>query len=126
MDNCWNHQIYSRKNILYGKWKKTVTKKNVAGDKNLYIAYSDFRRKLKNLIIQAKRLYTYNKFQSAQGNCKKTWQLINELRGKTIKKTKPYFIINAEIVTNRRNIANEFNKYFLAIATHNMIKYFLK
>ena len=62
-------------------------------------------------------LYTYKKFQSAEGNCKKTWQLINELRGKSSKATKPYFIINGDIIVNRRKIADEFNKYFLSIAT---------
>ena len=103
---------------LYDKWKETVTKTDVAGDITLYTAYSDFRRKLKNLITQAKRLYTYNKFQSAQGDCKKTWQLINEIRGKTRKLIKPYFIVNGDIIENRRKIANEFNKYFLSIASN--------
>ena len=103
--------------FLYDQWKQTVTKTDRSGDITLYTAYSEFRRKLKNIIIQAKRLYTYKKFQSAQGDCRKTWQLINELRGKTHKVTKPYFVVNGQIVVNRRNIANEFNRYFLSIAT---------
>ena len=102
---------------LYNSWKNTVTKSDKIGDPQLYNAYSDFRRTLKNIIIQAKRLHTYKKFQSAEGNCKKTWQLINELRGKSSKATKPYFIINGDIIVNRRKIADEFNKYFLSIAT---------
>ena len=105
------------KTSLYQKWKKTVTKHNKYGDHTLYTNYSNFRKILKNIIIQAKRLHTYKKFQSVQGNCKKTWQIINELRGKTKKDIKPYFHVNGQIIENRRKIADEFNKYFLSIAT---------
>ena len=44
---------------------------------------------------------------------KKTWKIINELRGKTKKVLKPPFIIDDnKMVLNRRFIANGFNKYF--------------
>ena len=35
----------------------------------------------------------------------------------TLKKIKSYFIINGEVVGNRRKIANEFNNYFISIVT---------
>ena len=106
------------KSKLYNKWKKSVTRTHVTGDLELYTAYKNFRKKLKNVITQAKKLYTYKKFQSAEGNCKKTWQLINELRGKKFIVIKPYFLVNtnSEIITNCRKIANEFNNYFISIA----------
>ena len=47
---------------------------------------------------------------------KKTWEIINELRGKKKSRIKPQFIIDNEKITNRRIIANEFNKYFVSIA----------
>ena len=71
----------------------------------------------RDTIIQAKRLNSYKKFQSAEGDCKKTWQLINELLGKKKNEVEPYFLINGEIIENRRKIADEFNKYFLSIAS---------
>ena len=104
------------KTFLYHQWKKTVTETDKVGDHTLYMNYKDFRKTLKNTIIQAKRLNSYKKFQSAEGDCKRTWQLINELRGKKKNEVKPYFLINGEIIENRRKIADEFNKYFLSIA----------
>ena len=51
------------------------------------------------------------------GNSKKTWEIINEIRGKEKSKIKPSFIVDGELVKNRRVIANEFNKFFTSIAT---------
>ena len=59
----------------------------------------------------------YKKFQSVHGDCKKTWKLINKLRGKQKQSVKSFFIINGEVVENRRKIANEFNNYFISVAT---------
>ena len=49
---------------------------------------------------------------------KKTWELINSIRGKGKIQIKPQFIIDNEKITNRRVIANEFNKYFVSLATN--------
>ena len=104
------------KNFLYDKWKKTVTKSNKAGDGSLYIKYKDFRRKLKSIIRIAKKSFYYRKFDNCKGDTKKTWSLINELRGKSKQQTKPSFIIDGQLVRDRRIIANQFNKYFTSIA----------
>ena len=53
-----------------------------------------------------------------QGNSKKTWELINRIRGKQHRQLKPMFIIDNEKITNSRNIANEFNKYFVSLASN--------
>ena len=47
---------------------------------------------------------------------KKTWQLINELRGKIKHKNKTSFKIDGQLVQNKRIISNGFNKYFTSIA----------
>ena len=47
---------------------------------------------------------------------KKTWKLINELRGKKRVSTKPIFKIENEVVHNRRIIANKFNEYSVSLA----------
>ena len=47
---------------------------------------------------------------------KKTWKLINELRGKKRVSTKPIFKIENEVVHDRRIIANKFNEYFVSLA----------
>ena len=48
----------------------------------------------------------------------KTWRMINSLRGKGKRQIKPTFIIDNEKIINRRVIANEFNKYFVSLATN--------
>ena len=54
-----------------------------------------------------------------QATWKKTWELINELRGKTKNNIKPCFKIDGELIYNQREIAQGFNQYFASIA-HNM------
>ena len=51
------------------------------------------------------------------GDPKKTWQIINQIREKFKKVIKPQFLINNEKVIQRRVIANEFNKYFVSLAS---------
>ena len=54
------------------------------------------------------------------GNSKKTWELINELRGKSVSKTNhSNFVVQGKLVKERRIIADEFNKYFTLLA-HNL------
>ena len=80
--------------------------------------FRDHRRLLNHLINCAKRKYHGEKIQECSGDSKKTWQIINELRGKKRRQIKPNFIIDNERVKNRRIIANEFNKYFASIASN--------
>ena len=105
------------KHKLYKKWRKTVTPTNKSGNETLYETYSKYRKTLKYAIKMAKRAFHHKKFNNAAGDMKNTWQLINDLRGKHKEKPKPSFIINSELVKNRRIIANEFNAYFTDLAT---------
>jgi hypothetical protein len=72
-------------------------------------------------------LYFTGKLLETKGNSKKTWELINRIRGKQQRQIKPLFTIDNEKVTNRRIIANEFHKYFVSLAsnldeTHNELR----
>lgn len=80
--------------------------------------FTDKRRRVKHVIRLAQRHYTCNKIEDCQGDSKKTWQLINQVRGKQNKQIKPSFMINNERVICRRVIAHEFNKYFVSIASN--------
>ena len=55
--------------------------------------------------------------REVSGDPKKMWQIINQIRGKCKKVIKPQFLINNEKVIQRRVIANEFNKYFVSLAS---------
>ena len=47
---------------------------------------------------------------------KKTWALINELRGKKKTNIKASFFIDGELVKDKRQISNGFNIFFSSIA----------
>ena len=47
---------------------------------------------------------------------KKTWALINELRGKTKTNIKASFVIDGKLVSDKREISNGFNVFFSSIA----------
>ena len=64
-----------------------------------------------------KNSFSLNKVLENKNDCRKTWQIINELLGKTKFSIKPSFIIDNEKVTNRRVISNKFNEYFNSIAS---------
>ena len=106
----------NKKNFLYKRWKKTCTRADRVGNNKYYLDYSNFRRKLKHIIKKAKKMHYGEKFKKFNGNIKKTWQLINELRGKSNRSIKPSFMVDGNLVQDRRLIANGFNKYFTSIA----------
>ena len=125
----------SRKHELYNLWKKAEKKKkknctNSAGPIidclcssciNIRLLHEQFRnhRRLLNYLINcAKHKYHGEKIKECIGDSKKTWEIINNIRGKKKREIKPSFVIDNERVTNRRVIANEFNKYFVSLASN--------
>ena len=101
---------------LYDDWKGSVSKKCMGGDEKLKNAQTEHQNLLRFLIKQAKKKYYAEKFQKFHGNKKRTWQLINELRGKGKQEMKSSFIISNERIVCRRLIAEQFNSYFAEIA----------
>ena len=83
-------------------------------DRSVHKIFSDYRRILKHIITDEKKKYHDKKFLNASGDPKKTWQIINQLRGKQKRTMKAVFIIQR--IIDRRVIANEFNKYFVSLA----------
>ena len=109
-------QSIERKEELYRKWKGTCSKQKPDGDRDVNKTFSDYRRALKHIINFEKKKIHNKKFSEATGDPKKTWQLINQLRGKQKKSMNPVFIIDNKRIIERRVIATEFNKYFISIA----------
>ena len=105
------------KRKLYEKWRKTKSKKLPEGDPSLHKTFTDYRRNLKHKIEKAKSSYYCTKINEHEGDMKKTWSIINELRGKQKSTIKPQFIIDNQRILERRVIANKFNDYFATIAT---------
>ena len=122
-----------RKHFLYDAWKKAEKEKclhpsekrqpncDCANCKNEIACHTEFRahRKLTTHLINcAKRKYLGGKINECIGDSRKTWQVINDVRGKKKRVIKPNFVIDNERIINRRVIANEFNKYFASIASN--------
>ena len=107
----------TKKHELKNEWKGTITKENHDGDHTLYKKFSDYRKILKHVIKKAKENYRCKQITENKEDKKKTWKIINELRGKSQQQLKPPFIIDNKKITDRRIIANEFNKYFNSIAS---------
>ena len=106
----------AKKHFYYKMWKKTQTKTNPLGNDTFYIRFKSYRKYLKKLIKLAKKNFYCKKFENVHGNLKKTWALINELRGKNKSNIKASFVFNGKLVEDRRQISNEFNNYFASVA----------
>ena len=107
----------SKKLHHYKLWKKN---KHMKCDQEIidihYERYKCYRRYLQKIIKVAKKSCYSTRFENVQGDLKKTWTLINELRGKVKQNIKASFIINGEVVEDRRLISYEFNKFFASTA----------
>ena len=106
-----------RKHQLRKEFLKTKCKRLPGGNPIAEKKFKDYQRTLKYSIKFAKSSYYCKEIASKTGDRKKMWELINELRGKSRREIKPQFIIDNVKIVNRRAIANEFNKYFVSIAT---------
>ena len=99
-----------KKNKLY---KQLVSKPNSARSKK----YKAYKNKLNNLIRIAKRNYYESQFVMARNNIKGTWKLINEvINNKNTKRVLPsQFKIDEKVVSDPKEIADKFCKYFTNI-----------
>lgn len=106
----------NKKHKLHSEWKRTVSKRSPGGSVEKRQKFVVYRNIVKKCIKHAKEKFYANKFVECKGNGKKTWQLINQVRGKSKQSIKPMFVIENEKISNRRMIADAFNKYFTSIA----------
>ena len=106
------------KNDLYLEWFKSKTNDNDPGDQYLYQKFSKYRYCLKKIIKEQKSRYYKTKILQCSGDMKKTWEIINQLRGKNKKSIKPHFLVDGIIILQRRVIASKFNEYFTSLASN--------
>ena len=105
-----------KKARLYFEWRETCTTENPDGNLEKLSRYKEYRQFLKNAIKRAKATYYADKFDKYSCNSKKTWEIINELRGKCKPCSRDDFVIDGTRITCRRIIANKFNEYFTSLA----------
>lgn len=78
--------------------------------------YRSFKNKLKVNIRKAKEEYYLKTFEDCAGNSREQWKVVNNLIGEgPLKKEIIEIETNTEILTNKLEIVNEFNKFFLEV-----------
>jgi len=98
-----------KKSKLYRKYCNNRTKAN----KDKYTAY---REKLKTFLRIAEKNYYSNKFTSISGNIKETWKLLGKILNKNEgSKIVDCFTDNGVEITDKNEIVNKFNDYFVNI-----------
>ena len=110
---CKKHSYYK---LLKKIKHKDKAQAQIETTKAYYEKYKSYRRYLKRIIKESKRNYYSKRFENAQDNLKKTWSLVNELRGKSKRNIKASFRINGELVEDKKKIANGFNQFFASVA----------
>jgi len=97
------------KSTLYKKYRSS---KSVI-DKCKYLAY---KKKLKATLKSAEREYYEEKFFKNSDNIKKTWEIIGKILNRPTKNIiNPSFLSNNVMISDNRQIAEEFNNYFATI-----------
>ena len=87
--------------------------------KALEKSYKTLKQKVFNIIRSSKKLHYKKYFQLCTNNAKKIWAGVNEIiHNKSRKVDAINHVIgsNGEDITNKKDISNEFNKYFSGIA----------
>ena len=112
-------EAISVKDELYDDWIKSKNLKEFSpqGNSKLHLKFKKYRKCLKHIIKRQKNKFLNAKIMDNFGDRKKTWETINEIRGKSKKSIKPQFNVNGVRITERRIIANKFNEYFASIAS---------
>ena len=81
------------------------------------IQLKTYNRILKTCIRIAKKTYYEKNFQKYKSDIKGTWSCINQMinKSKTTKQVVKTFSVNGENITDAKDIANEFNKYYIDV-----------
>ena len=102
---------------LYENWIDSF-KTIEGGDDSLKAKHKNHQKTLRWLIKTVKSKHYTKKLENSNGDKKKTWKIINELRGKVKTSNKASFVIGNEQIICRRTIAEKFNKYFVSLASN--------
>ena len=96
-----------------------VSRRGKSGYEDAKNAYDTYRAKLKNLLSISKENHFKKRFDKCNGDLKKSWKVLNDIRNKRRKLHFPCYIeANRQMITDRRTILNHFNHYFTNVANN--------
>lgn len=105
------------KNSLHVDWIKARKRGDPNEMKASESKYKYYRTRLTALKRDAQAKYYKDRFEKCQGDLKKCWKVVNEMRHKKRSISFPNYIeVNQQLITDRRAIVNQFNDYFVNIA----------
>ena len=120
IDKPWISLGIAKSCNVKNKLHVDVIKARKRGDPNfdkIEAYYKLYRTKLTAIKRKAQTDYYKKRFDKCQGDLKKCWKVINEMRNKKNSITFPNYIqMNEQLITDRRVIVNKFNQYFVNIA----------
>ncbi len=115
--NARLQRLIAVKNILY---RKFLSKQK---DVFWYNRYKTLKKRLENLLFEAKKDYFKQYFETNLNNSRKVWKGINEIIHNKRNKNNAeiYLDDNGNIVTDQKTVANRFNKFYTNVAK-NLLK----
>ena len=104
-----------RRDKLY---KKFIKAKNEDSRNFYHITYKELRNQIVNVCRQSKNNYYQHYFMENANNLKKTWKGIKSIISinSSVKVEPSSLVIEDKLITDHKQIAEEFNKYFSTIA----------
>jgi hypothetical protein len=96
------------KNKLYLRYKRSPTTDN-------HLKYKVYKNKLTSLIRTAEKNYYDELFKQNKNNLKKSWQIIKRILNKDSSIRNAQLLINNQLTTDHKVIAEHFNNYFVNI-----------
>ena len=96
------------KNKLFKRLKKYPSNFNEK-------SYKSYKKTLNNILKQSEKEHYDNLFKQHSSNAQKSWRIIKSLIGlkKIILNTE--FELDGQIITDKNEISNQFNKYFTEV-----------
>ena len=111
--------MFLYKFININKYKKLI--KTNYRDKDLHTQYKKYRNNLTKTKETSKKNYYENLLKNAQGNTRKTWEVINKVINKRKKghQLPSELKINNNVIKEPADIINNLNAYFSTIGEQN-------
>ena len=113
-------KLSKRKQRLYEKFLKQRSDKN-------YETYKIYKNLFEKLKKQSKKLYFQNKLKQDENNIKNTWNVMKAVIAKSKicnDKFSKSLDINKEEITDKKIIAETFNKFFIKVGSNSINEYF--
>ena len=126
-DKCFPLKISNRIYKSRKEWLTPALKSSIKVKNKLYLTYKRcpsiynqaryraYRNQLTSTLRQAEKIHFENLFEKYKSNIKKSWGLLKHIIGRNKSSLNKQFLINDQLTSDRKTIAESFNKFFVNI-----------